>query len=106
MKKRKTIKTAKVSKDLYAAVDLHGNNGFYCIINERDERVLQQRLPNDLGIVLAALEPYRQRLVQGIAVESTFNWYWLADGLMAAGFLGAAGQHDRRANLQRAQKQQ
>jgi transposase len=35
---------------------------------------------------LARLEPYRQRLVKGIAVESTFNWYWLADGLMAAGY--------------------
>ena len=24
--------------------------------------------------------------VRGVAVESTFNWYWLVDGLQAAGF--------------------
>jgi hypothetical protein len=41
----------------------------------------QQRLPNDLKTILAALEPYPARLARGIAVESTVNWYWLADGL-------------------------
>jgi transposase len=31
------------------------------------------------------LEPYRDDLV-GLVVESTYNWYWLVDGLMDAGF--------------------
>jgi hypothetical protein len=31
------------------------------------------------------LEPFRERL-QAVAVESTFNWYWLVDGLMEAGY--------------------
>jgi len=31
------------------------------------------------------LEPYREQL-QGVVVESTFNWYWLVDGLEDAGF--------------------
>lgn len=84
MKQRKTTKAPK--ENLYAAVDLHGDNGFYCVINERDERVFERRLPNDLAVVLAALEPYRQGLIKGVAVESTFNWYWLADGLMEAGY--------------------
>ena len=61
-------------------MDLHGDNGFYCVINEHDQRVYQRRLPNDLKTVLAALEPYRARLAKGIAVKSTFNWYWLTDG--------------------------
>jgi transposase len=86
MKKQQTTKAVKVNKDLYAAVDLHGDNGFYCVINQQDKPVFQQRLPNDLNLVLAALEPYRRRLSKGIAVESTFNWYWLADGLRAAGY--------------------
>jgi transposase len=34
---------------------------------------------------LATLEPFREEL-QGIVVESTFNWYWLVDGLMDAGY--------------------
>jgi transposase len=86
MKKQQTTKAVKVNKDLYAAVDLHGDNGFYCVINQQDKPVFQQRLPNDLKSVLAALEPYRRRLSKGIAVESTFNWYWLADGLREADY--------------------
>jgi len=35
--------------------------------------------------VLGTLEPYRERLV-GIAVESTYNWYWLVDGLQERGY--------------------
>ncbi|MEI7729565.1 MAG: IS110 family transposase [Verrucomicrobiota bacterium] len=82
--KNKDKKTKPLGiKDLYAAVDLHGDNGYYCVINDRDECVFEQRLPNDLPKVLKALEPYRERLAKGIAVESTFNWYWLVDGLQA-----------------------
>jgi transposase len=40
--------------------------------------------PMKLGKVLEALEPYREELV-GVAVESTYNWYWLVDGLQQAG---------------------
>ena len=29
--------------------------------------------------------PWRDELA-GVVVESTFNWYWLVDGLQAAGF--------------------
>jgi transposase len=29
---------------------------------------------------VAELKPFRATL-QGVAVESTFNWYWLVDGL-------------------------
>jgi transposase len=47
--------------------------------------VFQRRLPNDLGQILAALAPHREELV-GVVVESTFNWYWLVDGLMEAGY--------------------
>ena len=86
MKKKTKTQTVPVERDLYAAVDLHGDNGFYCVINGKDQRVFQQRLPNDLKTVLTALEPYRPRLAKGIAVESTFNWYWLADGLQEAGY--------------------
>ena len=74
-----------MKKDLDCAVDLHGDNGLYCLINQRDERVFQQRLPNDLKTVLKALEPFRERLVKGLAVESTFDWYWLVDGLQDQG---------------------
>ncbi|MDA2920983.1 IS110 family transposase [Desulfobacterota bacterium AH_259_B03_O07] len=70
---------------LYCAIDLHSENNVPVIINDNDNILFQRRLPNDLGTVLSALEPYRQRL-EGVCVESTFNWYWLVDGLIEAGY--------------------
>lgn len=67
---------------LYCGVDLHGDNGFYAIVDENNKRIFKKRLPNELDTVLSELEPYREQL-KGIAVESTYNWYWLVDGLMA-----------------------
>ena len=70
---------------LYCGIDLHSNNHVVVIINDEDERVLSKRISNDLGKTLALLKPYRVQL-KAIAVESTFNWYWLVDGLMEHGF--------------------
>jgi len=67
---------------LYCGIDLHGDNGYYAIIDQNKQRLFKQRLPNDLAVILAKLAPFRADLT-GIAVESTFNWYWLVDGLMA-----------------------
>jgi transposase len=71
---------------LHCAVDLHGNNGYYGIVDETGKRLLSKRLPNSLGTVLATLEPYRGRLENGVVIESTFNWYWLVDGLEENGY--------------------
>lgn len=71
---------------LHCAVDLHGNNGFYGIVDETGKRVFKQRIPNSLPAVLRALEPYREQLDTGVVVESTYNWYWLVDGLQANGY--------------------
>ncbi len=68
-------------KSLYCGVDLHSNNAMYVITNERDKQLLRSRLPNELPVVLKALAPFRARL-KVVAVESTYNWYWLVDGLM------------------------
>jgi len=69
----------------YCGIDLHSNNHVVVVINERDKRVLDKRLDNDLSMTLEVLSPYRETL-QGVAVESTFNWYWLVDGLQDNGF--------------------
>jgi transposase len=70
---------------LYCGIDLHSNNLWLTIIDECDRRVVEKRIGNDLDTTLAMLAPYRSEL-KSIAVESTFNWYWLVDGLMAAGY--------------------
>jgi transposase len=70
---------------LYAAIDLHSNNSVLVILDEHDRVVYEKRLPNVLPLIVGELVPYRDQ-VHAIAVESTFNWYWLVDGLMEAGY--------------------
>jgi transposase len=72
-------------KNLYCGVDLHSNNAMYVITDEKDQQLLRKRLPNELPLVLQTLAPYRPRL-RVVAVESTYNWYWLVDGLMEADY--------------------
>jgi transposase len=68
----------------YCGIDLHSNNSVVVVSDEEDRMVYHRRLPNSLLAIEEALAPYREELV-GIVVESTFNWYWLVDGLIAAG---------------------
>jgi len=69
---------------LYGAIDLHSTNNVTVVINEQDQVVYQKRLPNDLSLIAQQLSSYRRSL-EGIVVESTYNWYWLVDGLMEKG---------------------
>jgi len=69
----------------YCGIDLHSNNHVVVVIDDEDKRLYEKRLANDLSLTVAALAPYKESL-QGVAVESTFNWYWLVDGLQEAGF--------------------
>jgi transposase len=70
---------------LYAAFDLHANNNFHAVMDQDGRRVFQKKLPNDLEVILEVLKP-RQSEVVGIVVESTYNWYWLVDGLMGVDY--------------------
>ncbi len=70
---------------LYCGVDLHSTNSVVAVIDDQGKRVLRRRAPNDLHTILALLEPVSSTL-RGVVVESTYNWYWLVDGLMDAGF--------------------
>lgn len=84
---------------LYCGIDLHSNNHWLTIIDEQDARLVDKRMPNDLSATLRQLEPHRSSIA-AVAVESTFNWYWLVDGLMEAGYqvklvnTGAVRQYD------------
>jgi transposase len=70
---------------LYGGIDLHSTNSVVAVTDEQDKVVYRKRLPNDLGTILGALAPYQEYL-EGLVVESTYNWYWLVDGLMEAGY--------------------
>jgi transposase len=69
---------------LYGAIDLHSNNNVMVLSDEQDQVVYAKRLPNERPLIAQQLTGYRDRL-QGIVVESTYNWYWLVDGLMEQG---------------------
>jgi transposase len=71
--------------ELYTGIDLHSTNSYLAIIDETGKRVFKEKSPNDMASILRSLEPYRSEIT-GIVVESTYNWYWLVDGLMAVGY--------------------
>ncbi len=71
--------------ETYAGIDLHSSNNFVGVINGEDKRLYGKRHSNRLEDVLKALDPFKQNL-QAVVVESTFNWYWLVDGLRENGY--------------------
>src|SRR2546425_4560189 len=75
----------EASPTLYAGLDLHKSNVFCAIKDQDGKPIYRHRLPTALPTILQALDPYRAQL-QAVAVESTFNWYWLVDGLQAASY--------------------
>jgi len=70
---------------LFAGIDLHGNNLVTGIMNQNGDRLAHRKLDCDLNQVEAFLRPFKPQL-QSLAVESTFNWYWLVDGLRQRGY--------------------
>ena len=69
---------------MYSGIDLHSNNSVVAVIDDGDRVVAQKRLPNDIGKIAGFLARWQDELA-GVVVESTYNWYWLVDGLQDAG---------------------
>ena len=70
------------TEKLIAGIDLHSNNLVIGVINQDGKRIAHRKLDCDLKQVTEFLQPLKSQL-QSMAVESTFNWYWLVDGLRA-----------------------
>ena len=70
---------------LHAGIDLHSNNLVIGIVNQEGQRVAHRTLECNLKEVLEFLKPHKAQLAS-LAVESTFNWYWLVDGLRKEGY--------------------
>jgi transposase len=70
---------------LYGGMDLHSTNVVTQLIDEGDKVLYRKKQSCDLDQILNGLEPFKDN-IEGIAVESTYNGYWLVDGLMAAGY--------------------
>ena len=70
---------------LYTGFDLHSNNSYVGIIDEGGGRLWNKKLRNDPDLILVTLRPFKKD-IEGIVVESTYNWYWLVDRLMEEGY--------------------
>jgi len=68
----------------YCGIDLSARDSHLCVIDDHQSILLQQKVSNELPRLLDLLTPFRPNLQ--IVVESTFNWYWLVDGLTDLGF--------------------
>jgi len=66
--------------ELYAGLDLHSRNTYIGIMDKEFKRV-----SNHLPLIMKTLERFQDQL-QRLVVESTYNWYWLINGLMDAGY--------------------
>src|SRR5260370_9890750 len=69
---------------MYSGIDLHSNNSVVAIIDDGDRVVAQKRLPNEIAKIVGFLARWQGEMA-GVVVESTYNWYWLVDGLQDAG---------------------
>ena len=70
---------------VYGGIDLHSDNSVVGLIDEQDKELYRRRLANDLDVILKELAPFQEQ-IEGLVVESTYNWYWLIDGLQEAGY--------------------
>lgn len=67
----------------YCGIDLSATTSWICVLDDHLSVVLERKVPNELPLVLQALSPFTDDL--RVVVESTFNWYWLVDGLQLHG---------------------
>lgn len=70
---------------LYGGIDLHANNSAIVLIDGQEQVVCETRMCNDLSKILVYFRPFQAR-IHDLVVESIYNWYWLVDGLMDAGY--------------------
>jgi transposase len=79
---------------LYSAFDLHSNNSYLAIIDENGKRVFHRKVKNDPQLVVQSLNPFKTD-IEGIVVESTFNWYWMVDLLSDQGYEMHLANHSK-----------
>ena len=70
--------------EFYAGIDLHSRKSQVAVIDSQIKTLVNKNVTNDLGVILGILGDFDPK--PRVVVESTFNWYWLVDGLMRAGY--------------------
>ena len=52
----------ETAMSLYCGIDLHSNNHFICVIDEKDNRIFETKLDNDAEQTIRVLSKYKRRL--------------------------------------------
>ena len=68
----------------YCGIDLHSRSSQVAVVDDDIQTRVNRSVRNDLGEILEVLQPFEP--APRIVVESTFNWYWLIDGLHEHGY--------------------
>ncbi len=71
--------------DHFVGIDLHSNNSYIAVIDTDNNRTFKKKARNNLTEIIKHLAPFEKQ-IKGIVVESTYNWYWLVDGLIDNGY--------------------
>jgi len=72
------MRLATLNKKYYCGIDLHAKNICVCVKTKTGKILLHQEIPSKMDALVNLLKRYLKDIA--IACESTFNWYWLADG--------------------------
>jgi len=70
---------------LYIAFDVHSSSSVVAVVDEDGKRLFSKKVHNDPETVVKILRPLPGEVV-GVVVESTYNWYWIVDAVMDAGY--------------------
>ena len=60
-------------------IDLHARTMSICVMDKNGKIALRKSIPCEIDALMKLLKPYSKSIA--VEVESTFNWYWLMDGL-------------------------
>ena len=72
---------------LYVGIDLHSNNSYFAVKDAEGNELFHKRIKNNHLSVEAVLNQIQQKgEIVSLAVESTYNWYWLVDYLQDLGY--------------------
>jgi transposase len=73
----------------YCGTDLHATSMYLCVVDRAGKKLLHRKMRNDEDYFLKVVQPWAHDLTE--AVETTFNWYWLADLCHSEGIVFVLG---------------
>lgn len=67
----------KINSTYYCGIDLHARNMYLCVMNKEGDILLHKNMRTESREIKRKLAPFMPDI--SIGVESTYNYYWLAD---------------------------